>query len=443
MPSIYSTLLPRVLSPRLVAFDHCRIPLGHFAFVRRNDEVAQLHRLALAVDPQAPVRVSWFDRLVAYFTYAVISLRQIRKYHSVFGDHVMRGHGISHFRQWRDLWHCMWRQNQCARHYYWRKLFLQPDRTRWLDNLEHRQVNTMLDHLNSHVAARRISHKVQFAEHCRIHGLATPANVAVWDQGGQLLTPAPADPHVDLFMKPMADFGSVGAMPLVRDRIDGRYRLGTTLLSWGDLLETIAAKHTRRTGYVMQRRLRNSPAAAVYGDDDVCNLRIVTGRPVQGEPVPIAAVVRLPSSFTTQGHDRHVLLATVDLATGRMGPGVFRDIKLPQFTHHPDTGYPITGRLLPRWTEMLTLALAAHRTCPWMPFVGWDVVDSDQGLLLLEANANWGGDSAQLPGAPALGQTPFTGIFLEWFEHFKSARLAPSPVPAASAKELQPASRRA
>jgi hypothetical protein len=59
-----------------------------------------------------------------------------------------------------------------------------------------------------------------------------------------------------------------------------------------------------------------------------------------------------------------------------------------------------------------------------MPFVGWDVIDSDQGLMLLEANSNWGGDSAQLPGAPALGETRFPEIYLEWYEHWQVVRPA-------------------
>jgi len=389
--------------------------------MHRDDDVAQLHRLALSFDSQAPQRPGWLDRLIARLAYWVISVRQIRKYHSLFGDHVRRTYGISHARQHRELWQCMWRHNQCARHYYWRKLFLIPDRASWLDNFEHRQVNTMLDHLNAHVPARRIANKREFAEHCRSHGLSAPSIVAIWKTDGALIVPSPDDPCCDVFIKPTADFGSVGAMAIEYDRVAAKYRSGTELLSWPKLLETISATRARGSGgYLLQRRLRNSRDAAVYGDDDVCNLRLVTGRPVYGDPVLIAAVIRLPSSFTTQGHDRNVLLASVDLETGQMGPGVFRNIALPQFTHHPDTGFPIAGRPLPRWSEMVELALRAHRTCPWMPFVGWDVVDSDRGLVLLEANANWGGDSAQLPGAPALGQTRFPEIYLEWFKHLKS-----------------------
>lgn len=395
----------------------------------RDSDVAQLHRLALAVDPDAPIRVGAFDRFVARWLWALISLRQTWEYHRRFSRHVRAQHGISYWRQWRDAWHCMWRLNQCARHYYWRKLFLLPNREAWLDNFEHRETNLLLDHLNAPVPATRITDKVQFAEHCRIHNLPTPKMLAAWQAGGRLVTPVPPDPAGDVFIKPANDYGSVGAMAIAYDPGAGKYLWEERLLSWSELLEEIAAKQAAHNPYVLQKRLRNSAAWSVFGQNDVCNLRLITARTLDGVIEPIAAVIRLPSSFTTQGHDRNVLLATVDVRTGRLGVGLFRNILLPQFTHHPDTKHPLEGWLLPRWSEILELGARAHATCPWMAFIGWDIVDSDQGLVLLEANANWGGDSAQMPGAPGLGRTRFPQIYLEWREYWKTASLAPAGLP--------------
>lgn len=379
-----------------------------------------------------PGPVTLWERFLAYVGHWINSVRQVRHYHAVFGRHVQAANSVSHFRQLRELWRCMWHNNQCARHYYWRKLFLIPDRNAWLDNLEHRQVNTLLEHFNRFVPATRLTKKTEFAAHCAASGLPTPQNLAVWETGGNMISARPNDPRGDVFVKPVADFGSEGAMAISYDAASERYRLGIHLLTWDALLEEIAATRTKRMGCILQRRLRNSPQAAVYGDDDVCNLRIVTAKPLNGEVCAIAAVLRIPSSFTTHGHDRNVLLSSIDIRSGRMGTGVFRNIAMPQFTNHPDTGYPIADRPLPHWREMLELVYRAHRTCPWMPFVGWDVVDSDQGVVLLEANSNWGGDSAQLPGAPALGQTRFPEIYLEWYEHLRVVR------PAARSNSLAP-----
>ncbi|HWA87436.1 MAG TPA: sugar-transfer associated ATP-grasp domain-containing protein [Opitutus sp.] len=410
----------------LVAFDHCRIPLKHFAFVGRDDRVARLHQLALEIDPLAPRAGGGWKRLVARLEYLAVTLRQVARYHARWGRHVRRTHGVSLRRQWADAWHCMWRQNQLARHYYWRKLFLLPDRAAWLDNLEHRQVNTLLEFFNRHVPATRIAHKLQFAEHCARHALPTPPVLAAWAEGGKLALGPAADPRCDVFAKPTSDYGSVGAMPIEFDNRSGEYRFNGTRLQWPGLLDAIAAELAADRGYLLQPRLRSSAASAVYGAEELSNVRIVTGRTVRGAPEPIAAVVRIPSSFTTQGHDRDVMLASIDVHTGRMGPAMFREITLPQFSDHPDTGHRIEGEPFPNWPAMLELARRAHATCPWMPFVGWDVVDTDRGLMLLEANSNWGGDSAQLPGAPALGRTRFPEIYLEWFEHLRLGRALPT-----------------
>jgi hypothetical protein len=120
--------------------------------------------------------------------------------------------------------------------------------------------------------------------------------------------------------------------------------------------------------------------------------------------------------MTTTGHDRNIMIATIDIASGRMQTGRFRETTLGTFPVHPDTGAPIENRILPGWNEMLELARHGHRTYSWLPFIGWDLVDSTDGILLLEANAYWGGDSAQLPGATPLGRTRFPDIYLKCFE---------------------------
>jgi hypothetical protein len=406
------------------------VALDQFCFARRNDLVSELHRLALTAAPDAPAgRITRGQKLMAKAMYFAVTLRQIFGYHRTFGAFVHAHHGVSHAQQLADLWHCMWRHNQLARHYYWRKLFLIRDREEWLANFEHREVNTLLDHINAAAPKAALTHKLHFHQHCRTHDLPTAPVFAAWEPGGHLVTPLPPDPRRDVFIKPTTEYGSVGAMPIAYDAATRLYQLGDARYSWSDLLDTIGTQHAEKIGYVLQPRLRNSANYAVYGQQDLCNLRVVTGVPANGIPELVGSVIRLPSRFTTKGHDRDVLLATVDIADGRMGRAMFRNIKLPQFTHHPDTGHPIEGEILPGWSEIKELVLRAHATCPWMAFIGWDVVESEQGLLLLEANANWGGDSIQLPGTTPLGRTRFPTIY---FERLRSGSPKPGPAQAAT-----------
>ena len=407
---------------RWVAFDHCRLALPQFTFTGRTDPVSRLHQLAL--DDGAPVEPAPRPALLG-FTRAVFTLtvlRQIAAFFTRYAFYTEIHDGVSPFRQLGDLWHAGFHHNTYPRHYYWRKLHRSRDRTAWLDNLEHRQLTALLRQLNRHLPTARIADKLSFHGHCRLHALPSPTVVAAWTHEGVLRTGSPPPETVDLFLKPSSDFGSTGIFAIRWDPATRTHLFGGTALAWDPLLAALAA-HARndRRGAILQRRLRNAPRNAVYGNDDLCNLRIVTGQLPGGEPEAIGAFLRLPSAFTSGGYTRHVLFATVDLATGRQGTGRLREITLGEFPTHPSTEAPIANRVLPGWPEMLALALRAHRSVPWMPFVGWDIIDTTEGVQVLEANAYWGGDALQAPGAPPLGSTRFPEIFFAWFDHLPTA----------------------
>jgi hypothetical protein len=404
-----------------IAFDHCRVLLSQFSFARGTDQLSRLHRLAMR-DPMQPAIETWLDRTMAGTLHAFAVLHQMTVYFLEFGRYVRAKDGISRFRQLRDTWHCGWKHNQLPRHYYWRQLYLLPDRHAWLENLSHRQVTKLLDHINRHLPISHATHKDRFSEHCQEHGLPTPSAVAVWDKHGKLTTPVPEEHYGDLFVKPTTEFGSVGAFLVPCNLETATYLLNGAETTWDELLEglSIIAKNSGR-GLILQPRLRNAARSAQYGNEDICNLRIVTGCAPGGTPVAIASFMRLPSTFTTSGYNRHVLFASVDIETGRMGTGRFRDITRGEHATHPETLAQIEGHVIPGWSEMLELALRAHRTLPWLPLIGWDLIDSDQGVQVLEANAYWGGDAIQCAGATPLGRTQFPEIYLAWFHRVYGA----------------------
>lgn len=397
-----------------VAFDHCRVLLPQFSFARRPDDLARLHRLAL---DDAPGAAGFRRTLLTRPLYALVALRQLLIYFWRYGSYVRAQDGISSVRQLRDLWHCVWRHNHSARHYYWRKLYRHPDRATWLLNLEHRQLTTLLRHLNRHLPIGEATDKFTFYRHCRQHNLPTPAAVAAWTDTGVRRTPPPVAVADDLFLKPTQEYGSTGAQVLPYDPASRTHRLAGRDFAWSQLMSRLGRRaRDEKRGLIIQRRLHNAPRQAVYGDFDVCNLRLVTGCMPGGTPELLGSFIRLPSRFTTAGAGRHVLFASVDIRTGRMRTGRFREITRGEFPLHPESGAPIEGRIIPGWDDLCALALRAHRSFPWLPFVGWDVVDTDQGIMLLEANAFWGGDALQPHDAVPLGLTRFPEIYLAWFD---------------------------
>ena len=67
------------------------------------------------------------------------------------------------------------------------------------------------------------------------------------------------------------------------------------------------------------------------------------------------------------------------------------------------------------------MALRAHANLPQMFFVGWDVVDTDQGPMLLEGNVVWGGNLAQMAGNAPLGVTGFPETYLHHRDRRRAA----------------------
>ncbi|MEE2775439.1 MAG: sugar-transfer associated ATP-grasp domain-containing protein, partial [Acidobacteriota bacterium] len=98
------------------------------------------------------------------------------------------------------------------------------------------------------------------------------------------------------------------------------------------------------------------------------------------------------------------------------GWGLADDGSIQWHRVHPETGVAIEGLQVPRWQDLLSTALRAARAFPQMPFIGWDVLVTEEGPALLEANT--------LPALPVwqvhepLLDDPRSRAF---FEHYRLA----------------------
>jgi len=116
-----------------------------------------------------------------------------------------------------------------------------------------------------------------------------------------------------------------------------------------------------------------------------------------GEPAPFvaAAVQRIGVEATapTDNWSAGGICAPVDLGTGRLGRGRMHPRKgraaQPYYTHHPETGAPIEGSVLPCWEAVKETVLRACERVPLIRYAGWDVmVDDTDTPVIIEANNN-------------------------------------------------------
>src|SRR5262249_3930668 len=141
-------------------------------------------------------------------------------------------------------------------------------------------------------------------------------------------------------------------------------------------------------GYLLQRRVSPHAAVRAICGDRLATVRMLTTMSPDG-PRIIRACWKIPAG--THGADNFWrpgnLLAQLDLGTGR----VLRVIRgvgmtLEQVTHHPDTGAPLIGAVVPNWSEVARTAVEGAKVLPDLRLIGWDIAPVDGGAMLVELN---------------------------------------------------------
>jgi hypothetical protein len=217
-----------------------------------------------------------------------------------------------------------------------------------------------------------------------------------------------------LFTKPARSYSSHGVACLRYDAARDQHTDGKRYFDRIALDKWLAAQ-SGENRLIVQRQMENSSEIAPISGRALANCRVVTARRPDGNIVVLVSVLRMGlGEAIISDEPARSFCSAVDPETGELGLADTKQAEQGSFTHHPESKAPIAGRKLSRWPEMKAMALRAHAKLPQMIFVGWDVVDTDRGPMLLEGNVVWGGNLAQMAGNPPLGTTGFPEIFLHY-----------------------------
>lgn len=149
---------------------------------------------------------------------------------------------------------------------------------------------------------------------------------------------------------------------------------------------------TREAGYVLQRRLRPHPTLVDLFGPRLWSVRIIVLLTARG-PVVHRAVAKIATgenpadNFWRPGN----MLGAIDLQTGQItrtirGTGAEMVVN----PLHTDTGRPVTGIVVPDWSELIDLVKDAAGLLPAVRTQSWDIALTDNGPVPLEVN--FGGD---------------------------------------------------
>lgn len=154
---------------------------------------------------------------------------------------------------------------------------------------------------------------------------------------------------------------------------------------------------------LITERIRQHEYAREIWPESVNTVRVLTVLdPDTGEPFVSRAVHRFGGEGTgpTDNWSSGGVAAPVDEETGELGEVVDYDPEsgVQRFDHHPDSGTTVAGKTVPAWDDVreAVLELASLHRCN--PYIGWDVVQTEGGPVVLEGNCAPGITSLQLSG---------------------------------------------
>jgi hypothetical protein len=201
-----------------------------------------------------------------------------------------------------------------------------------------------------------------------------------------------ASVDLPIFGKPMGGSGGRGVMSLFERSGDG----ATGVMGDGRevRLEALATEilQTYPEGYLFQPFIENHADIAEFNPRAAQAVRFVTIKG-SGQPELLYVTWRFPGMTALSDNNSTAgkqVTAGVDLATGTAlrarSADIFEDIDGRE--DHPESGLKITGRKLPHFQASCDLVREMHLMFPEHAILGWDVVQSPKGPVMLECNSN-------------------------------------------------------
>lgn len=194
--------------------------------------------------------------------------------------------------------------------------------------------------------------------------------------------------HKNVFIKPID--GKKGSSIFRVQYNDGIFSLNHKAISLNELCDIVRDESFKDNYLVQDLFIQNKILSALY-DKSVNTLRIVTVNPMHSENVKdvvlVAAILRIGANGSVV--DSH--------SQGGLEVAVNKEGKLDKYAYykpgfgtkvvsHPDSGTIFEGYKLPFYNEAVELCRNFHAKLNRIHHIGWDVIFSEDGVHLFEAN---------------------------------------------------------
>ncbi len=195
--------------------------------------------------------------------------------------------------------------------------------------------------------------------------------------------------HLDrlgrLVLKPI--WGAKGNGISIVEGFGAGCRVNGQKMAWHEL----EARLSRMDRYLVSDYAQQAFYAQEIFPGSANSIRILTMHDEDGVPFIAAATHRFGSNGSSRPVDNWSaggLSAGVDLESGELSAGVtsLEFSRMERHDHHPDTGTPIKGNTVANWDVIRAGIVEVAGKVPFLPYIGWDVVATDSGYLIIEGN---------------------------------------------------------
>jgi hypothetical protein len=370
-------------APDETAAPIAREPLGY----RARRLFRDMRLVSTRLDPDHRLAHVWFGPFV------VDIIRLLIWWWQTAGP-VKKATGLPRWKQFVEIIQLTWSERLHGQVYYMFELYRPAEKARRGEYLTRWETKNglfrmlFLELIGWSVPRSNLRDKVDFTNTLRAHGLPCIPILAAFDKGTSL--PVEIDPALlrqDLFTKLRAGKGAKGA-GLIKYLGDDRYRYDGRLFDRTELLQQLAGQ-SHQDGLILLPYLTNHPVIAGLSVETLMVVRTFSMLNERGEPEIVFAMLRILGKLEPSWHSRVEWAAAINLETGELGllAGDVPEAFIERHTHHPFTGHPVKGVVLPFWDDLKALAMTAHRTLTMDRFVvGWDIAITPTGPCFLEGN---------------------------------------------------------
>ncbi|MEL7469564.1 MAG: sugar-transfer associated ATP-grasp domain-containing protein [Pseudomonadota bacterium] len=247
-----------------------------------------------------------------------------------------------------------------------------------------REASLVSGHLMSRSVSDLCGDKVRLAEFCLENGrLPVASSLAVFSSGTTLKPfDAGMPPSTDLVAKPIR--AAQGRGCVLWRYTDGGYATGDmrAAVCPKELAETLRVRSASNQGtLIVQKLIPAHTALSRLVENGPPVARIVTGRWPGGTVEVIEAMLQKPRAGQWMTHSGPFRL--IDPDTGCLVPRKPRPHIFPDLTDDP----VFDDLAIPDWQACQDGLMSLHRQIPdQAPLIGWDIVSSPEGPVILEAN---------------------------------------------------------